>query len=64
MSSQSNLRLDAARCRLMAETETDPRVRATLLSLAQHLDCQRSRGLAMVATANSQADSQKQAPLE
>jgi hypothetical protein len=44
MSSRNNLILDATRCRQMAESEADSRVRATLLALAQHLDKQRPDG--------------------
>jgi hypothetical protein len=38
MSSQSNMDMDARRCRLMAQSETDLRVRATLVALAEHLE--------------------------
>jgi hypothetical protein len=44
MSSLHNLALDAIKCREMAVSETDSRVRATLLALAQHLDKQRPDG--------------------
>lgn len=44
MSPLVDLKVDAARCRQMALAERDPKVRATLIALAKHLDAQTPDG--------------------